>query len=378
MYEAIVRFIKGWDGQVMNAEDIIKIYGPSSLLVLLLIYFLCRPEALEKWATLLYRIVYFITKQGGKRIVKHDIQGRINSFSRVVLGKEIANYEPVGISIEWVKTEDAADNFFSDNKVIIRMRHHQDQDKNFVIAAMAFISQAILRKAKKYLSQNQRESIDLYVCKDLCHREKPRVEEKFFDYYFGPKTDASERIKEFINKYEIMQKVGIFYGVLVQELNFLGEKVFAQPRNEKIVEEVTHLIDFLERYANREIGEKDIPKTFRGKYCRCGIMIVGKSFKVQAGKPDPYLNYIEMLVHSKIENIYLIGPALTPYESLIERISTQVQEKYGYLEYFSKKYKATIRIKEERYKVNSFLVLMRSIDPIRFYDEEIEKQLFGE
>lgn len=361
----------------MSAEDIIKIYGPSSLLVLLLIYFLCRPEALEKWATLLYRIVYFITKQGGKRIVKHDIQSRINGFSRV-LGKEIANYEPVGINIEWVKTEDAAENFFSNNRVIIRMRHHQDQDKNFVIAAMAFISQSVLSKAKKYLSQNQRESIDLYVCKDLCHREKPRVEEKFFDYYFGPKTDESKRIREFLNKYEIMHKVGLFYGVLVQELNFLGEKVFAQPRNQKIVEEATRLIDFLEKYAYREVGDENIPTTFKGNYCRCGIMIVGKSAKVQTGKIDLYLRYIARLVHSKIENIYLIGPALKPNESLIQRISTQVQEEYAYLEYFSKKYKATIRVKGNRYKVNNFLVLMRSVDPIRFYDEELEKQLFGE
>jgi len=377
MYEAIVRFIKGWDGQVMSAEDIIKIYGPSSLFALMLIYFLCRPEALEKWATVLYRIVYFITKQGGKRIVKHDIQSRINGFSRV-LGKEIANYEPVGINIEWVKNEDVAESFFRDDKVVIRMRHHQDQDKNFVIAAMAFVSQSILSKTKKYLSRNQRESIDLYVCKDLCHREKPRVEEKFFDYYFVPQTDESERIKEFVNKYEIMHKVGIFYGVLVQELNFLGKKVFSQPRSRNIIEEVTHLIDFLEKYAKREVGDEDIQTTFRGKYCRCGIMIVGKSFKVQNGKTDPYLNYIEMLVHSKIENIYLIGPALTPHELLIGRISTQVQEKYGYLEYFSKKYKATIRIKGKRNKVNNFLVLMRSVDPIRFYDEEIEKELFGE
>ncbi len=361
----------------MSVENIIKIFGPSSLFVSLLIYFLCRPEALEKWASLFYRLVYFVTKQGGKRIVKHDIQSGINSFSRV-LGAEIANYERVGINIEWVKTEEASENFFSDNKVIIRMRHHQNQDQNFVIAAMAFISQSVLRKAKKYLSQSQQESIDLYVCKDLCHRKKPRAEEKFFDYYFAPRTDKSEKIKEFVNKYAIMDKVGMFYGVLVQELNFLGEKVFAQPRSEKIVEEVTNLINFLEKYSNRKIGDEITPTRFQGKYCRCCIMIVGKKFKVQVGKIDPYLNYIDELVRAKIENIYLISPALSQHESLIEQITAQVQEKYGYLEYFSKNYKANIRIDGQRYKVNNLLVLMRSIDTTRFYDEDIEKQLFGD
>lgn len=91
------------------------------------------------------------------------------------------------------------------------MRHHKDQDKNFLIAAMAFISKAVLTKAKKYLSVNQKESLDLFICKKLCKKEKPRIAEKFFDWYFAPKTDASERLKELLGKYEIIDKVGMFY-----------------------------------------------------------------------------------------------------------------------------------------------------------------------
>lgn len=345
--------------------------------VSIIIYLFLHPEVVEKWGALTYRIVYFITKHGSKKIVKYDIQGRVNEFSKI-LGKEIANYEPVGINIEWIKTDETPTEFFKNDKLVIRMRHHDDQDRNFIIAAMVFISKSILTKAKKYLSSSQKESIDLFLGKKLCQREKPRVEEKFFDYYFAPKTDASERIKELLGKYEIIDKVGMFYAVLVQELNFLGEKVFSQARSNKIVEEVTHLINFLERYANREIGDDTVKMQFEGKYCRCGIAIIAKAFKTEIGDTGPYLKYIKTLIDRKIENIYLLGPAKELNQRFIEKIALGAQESYGYLEYFSKRYKAKIKREDERVEIANFLVLIRSPEVVKFYDREMEAKLFGD
>ena len=115
-----------------------------------LIYLLLHPEVAEKWAAVIYHLVYFLTKYGSKKIVKHDIQGKINTFAKV-LAKEMANYEPVGINIQWVDKGETATDFFKDNKLVIRMRHHHDQDKNFVLASMVFISKSIMTKAKKYI-----------------------------------------------------------------------------------------------------------------------------------------------------------------------------------------------------------------------------------
>ena len=98
----------------------INVFIPSLCVITIgsvgvLIYVVLHPEVVEKWASLLYRIIFFITKQGSKKIVKYDIQGRVNEFSKL-LGKEMANYEPVGINIQWVKTEETATDFFKDNK----------------------------------------------------------------------------------------------------------------------------------------------------------------------------------------------------------------------------------------------------------------------
>ena len=55
-----------------------------------------------------------------------------------------------------------------------------------------------------------------------------------------------------------MDESGLFYEILLQELAFLGNKVFLGPKhkNSKIIVEVTKAIDFLERVAVRTVGEE--------------------------------------------------------------------------------------------------------------------------
>jgi len=133
--------------------------------------------------------------------------------------------------------------FFKANRLIIRMRQHIDQDKNFVNATMTFISRAFLTKAKKYLSPTQRESLDLFVGRKLFEKEKPHIVDKFFEDYFSPRALTSDKIMELLEKYEIIDKVGLFFPVLVQELTFLGEKVFYRPKNGSIICETRDFIE---------------------------------------------------------------------------------------------------------------------------------------
>ena len=158
----------------------------------------------------------------------------------------------------------------------------------------------------------------------------------------------------------------------------MGRKVFSQPRNAKIIEEITHFVNFLEEYANREIGEEKVKKEFEGKYCRCGIAIVAKSFMTELGDIIPYVNYIGLLIDRNIESIYLIGPATEKNQDFIERISLEIQTKHGYLEYYSKQFKGKIKSAGKRREVSTYLVLLRSPKIIDFYDKELEAQLFDE
>ena len=322
---------------------------------------------------ILWKVIYFIIKKGEKKIIAHDIQGRVNEFSRS-LKKEITNFEPVGINIQWVTEKEAPSEFFKEDRLIIRMRQHADQNKNFVYASMVFIARVLLTKTKRYLSPTQKESIDLFVGKKLFEKEKPRIVDRFFEDYFSQKALSSDKIMELLEKYEIIDKVGLFFPVLVQELTFLGEKVFYKPKSGKIITEVRNFINFLQRYAGREIGEEEIPKNFEGAYCRCGIVIIAKQLKREIGDLGPFVNYIKKLVEKKLENIYLIGSASKENKNFIDQISEKIQREFALEKYVSKEYKAKIKMKGERKEVDNYLILHRSPNSLRYYDKEYQEK----
>ena len=358
----------------MNAGELLKyfipFFGGSGLILFILFLF---PEKVEKWSVMLWKIIYFLIKRGEKKIVANDIQGRVNEFSKS-LKKEIANFEPVGISIQWVTEKENPSEFFKGNRLIIRMREHTDQNKNFVYASMVFIAKAFLTKTKRYLSPGQRESVDLFVGRKLFEKEKPQIVDRFFEDYFSLKALSSNKIMELLEKYEIIDKVGLFFPVLVQELTYLGEKVFYKPKNEKIIVEVTEFINFLQKYAEREIGEAEIPKNFEGAYCRCGIVIIAKSLKREIGDKTPFIRYIQNLVEKKLENIYLIGSAAKENKNFIDQISEEIQKKFKLQSYMTKKYRAKIKIKGERKEVDNYLILYRSPETLRYYDKEYQEK----
>lgn len=350
---------------------VVGAFGGGGLILLILFFF---PGKVEKWSVMLWKIVYFLIKKGERKIVAHDIQARVNEFSKS-LKKEIVNFEPVGISIQWIIEKETPAQFFKENKLIIRMRQHADQNKNFVYASMIFVSKTLLKKTKNYLSPSQRESIDLFVGKKLFEKEKPQVADQFFDDYFSTKALSSDKIMDLVEKYEIIDKVGLFFPVLVQELTFLGEKVFYKPRSEKIITEVQKLVNFLQKYADREVGEEEIPQNFKGAYCRCGIVIIAKRFKREIGDLGPFVKYIQKLIEMKMENIYLIGPASKGNREFMDQISAEIQEKFELEKYPSRKYKAKIRVEGERREVNNYLILHRSAEILRYYDKEYQGEL---
>jgi len=355
----------------LDSISLIMKGGPYAILIFIIFYILFFPEKAEKFTVLLCRLIFMIFRLGEKQIITHDIQARVNEFSKT-LSKEIANVEPVGIKVQWISDNETPKQFFDRNKLVIRMRRHDSQDKNFINASMVFVASVFLIKSKKYMSKSQKESIDLYVGKKLFEMEKPQIADQFYEDFFSMKTISNEKIMGLIEKYEIIDKVGLFFPILVQELTFFGEKIFYKLKTIDIIKEISAFIDFLKNYAEREIGEERLPKNFTGVYCRCGIVIIGE--KVKIGLCEPYVNYIKNVINDKIENIYLIGPATKENINFIKNIIEEVQSKLDVYRYVDKKFKSKIKIKEERKEVNTYLVVLRSKEVKRYIDEEYSRK----
>lgn len=359
-------------GEIIVA--VIKYGGVSIAAVLLGIFIAVRYQnEIQKYSVWFWRFIRFFWKKAEKKIVSNDIEGRVNSFSKS-LSKEMVNFDPVGVEVQWIEEGESPAHFFDDARLVVRMRQHTSQNKNFVYASMVFISACVVPKAKKYISKSQRESLDIFVGKKLFEKEKPMVAQQFFDDYFSPKMDK-EKVAELVEKYNLIDKVALFFPVLVQELTFLGEKVFWRKREAQIMTEVNRLIDFLQDYANREIGDETTLNNFQGAYCRCGIMLIGKSFKRELGDIQPYTSYIESLADNMIENIYIVGPATPANIDFITRIVREVEQK-GVLEQYAKPQTHTALVKSggQRKPIKSYILTLRNPNAVRYFDKEYQQK----
>lgn len=326
-------------------------------LVAVIAYFTKNPEKFEKWVALITQFLKFISKKFDRTYIKYDLQGKINDYLKTVT-KKVKHIDINKINIKWVDVENQTpENYVKNGELIIRLHKSENQNQNIVNASLAFISYAFLKKAKSYIAKYQRESLDLYACYDLLKQEKSEILDQFVQDFMKEKMDNSI-IANLFEVYLDIDKAGIFYPILIQELTFLGEKVFTQKRDaNKIYEEVTSLISYLRLYANRKLRE-DIINDFSGHYCKFAIRIIGRQFKVNQLGIDTYTRNIEKINHGN-ETIYLIGKREN--KDFMISVFKKCKDNIGYYLLTEDSYSATIKDTEGNdYYVNTYLMILRN------------------
>lgn len=342
----------------LNINFNISIWAISTITLFgLFVYYLKNPEKFEQLVALLAKFSNYITHKFDKTYIKYDLQGKINSYVKRV-AKKVKHLNVNKVNIQWVDVENITpESYIKDGELIIRLHKSDNQNKNIVNASMAFISNAFLKKAKSYIAKYQRESLDLYACYDLLKGEKSEILDQFVQDFMKEKM-GNDKIADLFEKYDDINKAGIFYPILVQELTFLGEKVFNRKRDANVIyDEVKQLIIYLNNYANRKFKEDTI-SDFTGSYCKFAIRIIGKQYKVSSQGKKVYINNISK-VNSGNETLYLIGNVEN--KDFIKQIFNICEGQINYSILTEESYSAIIKDGEGNdYNVNNYLLILRS------------------
>ena len=211
------------------------------------------------------------------------------------------------LEVQWIDPKSDRSSFLADGKIVLRLRRDDSEDQNIVHGSYLFVSKALLKHSKRYLSPSQKEALDLFVCSRILKEEKPSIVGIFLDEYLHPKTENKKsKIAKYVDDFSVIDNGKFFFPILIQELEFLGNKVFGKRREDLIIKEVNGLIEFLKPIAIRQIGQ-EMDLNFEGEYCRFGLVIIGKPLKLQQSI-EPYVGYIKkVLVERDIETIYLLS-----------------------------------------------------------------------
>lgn len=292
-------------------EDFLKILAAAIVTALgtgglIAVFLALNPNAVERWTAIVAKILYRAFGLAHRRYVQFDLQAKVNDFTARLV-KEVPSVADTRCSVQWSSAQNVTrDAFLKDGQVIVRLRKDDRREENFIHGAYLYVSIGLLHGVKRYLSQTQRESIDLFVTLKLMEREKAHLRAIFLDEYVHPRAAKSENLGPLLESSEVIDRAGLYFPLLIQELHFLGDKVFGRTQNDRIISEVTALIEYLGKIAIRRTGDEN-ELDFSRDYCKVAIVIVGKSAKITEGG-RVWTGYIQRdLAPKGIETIYLLG-----------------------------------------------------------------------
>lgn len=267
-----------------------------------------RDEKIDKWVSKIEKFLLWIGIKRDKKYVARDIRSKINSASKKI-NKEAEGIVTKGIDIVWVDQENI-EAFLRSGKVIIRMRHHSNQDKNVVNAITHYVKIGVLHIGKRYLPEKIQLALDLSLSKKILSEEADdgTAMDHFLLNTLKPAFDEDQELEKRFSTIELMENKGLLTRILLREIRSIGKKLYPRVPTEQMLKETERFFTFLEPFANHKGGDDDIRDwQFISNNLQVGILYVAKQDTIDALGLEPYRNQLKRRIESGCKRIYIFG-----------------------------------------------------------------------
>lgn len=344
--------------------------GGVAITLVVVLYFVFNPEKFQKWSSMIAWLVSRIWKNAEYYAIKNEVQGKINGFVSSLESSTTAKFPR--IKLQWANQGEDEVMVWEEDTAILLMRDRTHKVKNFVHAVYFFTSESLLRKSKKHLSKSQKTSIDLFATKQILEQTSGASVEQFMTDYFLPHIEKNDSIRELIKQYVNVEQLGIFFPILVQELSYLGHKVFLHKPSNEVIEEVKSLVKFLEDFSQREVGDITTPDTFVGKYTRCAIRIVASKQVREKGDITSHTERVSNCIEKGYENVYLIGVDERKNRNFMDSVADAVQVAFQDVQNLKNyKFSGKIKMRGELVPVKTYMIHLHNPSATKYiYKEE--------
>jgi len=291
---------------------IIWIFGSSALCIIVLLYLFNRPDKFEHWMKIFYKVIYPLTKYLpeikrtiDKKLVAVSIQDTVNQISDQI-NEESPEVFPHALKIEWVKS-DIPDAFISNGKVILRLKHYENQDRNIVGSALLYIKHGFLPLIKNYLDKTLCQSCEYKVASRIFSaRRDAGAYPYFFSNELMPALSADPKIQNDLEMLESLDNVGFFTRVFLSEITVTRQKLLGTVPTETVKRKLREFAKFLETIARKGKDEK-VPLSFNGTKVSASVILVAKHETIDKHGIKPYIRRIKRCLREGYESIYLAG-----------------------------------------------------------------------
>ncbi|WP_319416456.1 hypothetical protein [Marispirochaeta aestuarii] len=325
--------------------------GTTIVLIVVAVFYWDR---VEYFISSIMKVLSIVIHSLRKKSVQLNVQSRINlSIKR--LKRFSTDLESEKISIDWIDKTQNRKAFLDDGITVLRLKKDDTNEQNFIHGTYLYVATCLLFKVKNHLNPSQKETMDLFVTSDLIRNEKNSAIDFFVENYLRPAVVDKPRKQKYLTNYKLIDEHGLFYPLLLNELNFLGKKVFTSVGKQQLNEEFDSIITFLVRASNRKLGDDFSDLEFYGKQTRLIIVIIGKRDKVD--DPKRYVDFIESISKkNSIFSVYAVGDIKN--KKVIDNVCNSISHSFKMIN--SGKSDATLNTRSgEKIRIEQYYTVLR-------------------
>lgn len=282
----------------------------AGFFIWLIVYlFVLHQEKGERLVGWLAGFVAWTGKKAEKTATAMGIQAKIDSFVTAI-NTEVDQLLPYGLKIKWIAPDINREAFISDDKVVILLDYHSNQDENLSKATLIYMNKAVIPEARPHMDTKLGRAIDLMMTKKALYSfvEARSSFGHFINSVLRPDVEKDPELKEFCQIIDITDERGLFTRVLLRELLELGRRKAGITETGDTVFESNNFIKFLNEIAQKEKGQ-DVPLTFVGRDIKVAIILVARS-GAETLTADPFVRKIKVKIQQSVNVIYIFARGL--------------------------------------------------------------------
>lgn len=280
-------------------EELLK-YGLIPTFLLIIIFLIVQdPNRAFKLKSLLISPFFKLFKWFKRAYVANEVASNVNNF----FSKELSG-EEVSVKINWVKSD--SDPIFKKGNLIVLMKKEDDQAKNILTATKYALPKVVCPIFRHHVKSSYSSAIDLAVLQKLANKLGNHGKYVFRKYFLNPEIESDPEIVDTLQKLIKIDKTGIFTTIFLNELDHIGEGLFADSNTTDRTAELLKFINFLCTIADREIGEEIELISFSDVF-KVSVIFLAKSQIASKRGLIPYLRILNKNLEKGADSTYIIA-----------------------------------------------------------------------
>jgi hypothetical protein len=279
-----------------------------SVLIFLIAWVLLMPTKAEKVAGWLWG---FLTWAGGgarKKATAYSVQGHINDATKDALrnGPDELIEGPVKIRFH---AADHVKAVLEEGRVVVFMRRHQHVSENVAHALMAYLPQAVLSRARRYVDDETIRAADLTLAKTVLSGDSPPkgALDCFYEHHLEPAAGESAAMRQRLEELDEIDLHGWLTRVLLAQYRALGQALYPGAPFRGATLETEAYERWLHRLASLKPSELGSLR-FEGKLMRVAVIFVARPEVLDKKGVTPYRSRAKNLIYDlRFDAVYLMA-----------------------------------------------------------------------